>query len=395
MLTQDIFIFILDCFEDYEQIRIAKFLYDEYGFEKIIVDFDMFDHNYNDDDLKILSSFKYLTELNIFSCDDISNNGFNYLSNIKNLKTLGIHHCLNFSNFNMTDLISLKNLTSLELPETITDPGFGLLSHFQGLVSLSLFNITDWGCHIISSLTQLKRLEFIGNNRNVANDCVKYPLSKLINLEKFTFINCSTIFKMKWLPQSIKHLNIPHLNIITHKIFNNINHLTKLKSIDLSKNNITDEMFENIKLLTNLTKIDISETNITDNIGIYLRNFKNLTQINISKCARITDKIFLEIQSLNNINWLSINNVNITDQGLFHISKLIDLEWLNISDCKNITDKGLLYLKDLNHLKQLNLITLPLITEIGISYLVNVKFVFVKDCHKINKGKIPINIKFE
>ena len=251
-----------------------------------------------DDDFKY---FKYIIDLNMSECVQITSDAFIHLVS---LKKLNINRCRQitddiFLNFRFDKLIELK----AHYCDKLTDNIFASLPRLKTLViSYCGVGITDNG---IRQLLYLTKLDISSNDRLTDN-----AINKLVNLKYLCVSGCPNITDDAFINlRNLTHLDISYCNWLTN---DSIKHLVKLTKLNMSGcDNITDDAFES---LTNLIYLNISDCTFLTN-----KSIAHLVNLNKLEMYGMGDKKYN-----NNINIKAFKNI----RNLKEISLNIDADTL-------------------------------------------------------------------
>ena len=219
-------------------------------------------------------------------------------------------------------------------------------------IIINFLLIKDASRYMITNKTLLELVKnfYIGNLKNK----IKCPLKDWFN----TFPNA-------------KKINIERRRDITGLDFS---YLSKIEILDMhlcTHSSIDDYTFKNLLKLKHIDLQGCFGHNFTDKAFIH---FKNLETFYIDNNQKITDKAFHNLIKIKN---LTIHNCsNITTNGLSNLTTLVKL---NIYNLYNLDDD---VFKKLSNLKELDM-TFGNITDIGISYLHNLKKLKILSCKNI------------
>jgi len=144
--------------------------------------------------LYVLSSLTQLRELNLFKCDEITNDGVQSLSLLTQLEVLALHNCNAITDAGLQLLpVSLKELL-LYRGKKITNVGLNALKRLPNLHTLSIlgcYRISDNGLQILASMLRLEVLTLSWCSR-ITNVGVAL-LASLVNLTKLYLDGCHRI----------------------------------------------------------------------------------------------------------------------------------------------------------------------------------------------------------
>ncbi len=127
--------------------------------------------------------------------------------------------------------------------------------------------------------------------------------------------------------------------------------LTALSGLSLSRTQVTDEGLVHLKGLTKLESLGLWDTQITDAGLAHLKGLAGLETLSLIN-TRITNAGLENLKGLTKLEFLALCDTQITDAGLEHLQGLTKLEVLGLSNM-HVTDAGLEHLKGLTQLKAL------------------------------------------
>lgn len=233
-----------------------------------------------DEDLGLLASLiGKLENLDLESCNGITNKGVKLLVQAKYLRALNLSYCEKVDGKILKDLSVLKNLEILELEmwRGATGDDAIHLNAFTKLHTLRITHCTD----ITASGT--------------------YPLSNLKELRVLSLADCRTL---------------------NDKTLESLAPLEKMEELTIQSRGITSK---GIKSLTNLRRLDTLSLENCDNIDDealkHLVSFEHLEVLVISGCTKITGEALDELRPLRKLQSLSVTGCDL-------ISKL-DCDRLN------------------------------------------------------------------
>ena len=238
-------------------------------------------------------------------------------------------------------------------------------------------------------------IEILMNSKSFCDNIVELKIK--VNEETLCFNN---MYKLKTL--------IIYDSWINKLVFNNINSLISLTSLDFSHCQICDticfsfltkltslairwsnlfehaednQIFDTIcfSFLTNLTSLTIlttCETKLSEDLENsneygFLSHLHRLTSLDPSCNDSVDDIAISNVSSLVNLTFLDISNCSeITDVGVSYFSSLTNLTALNIRECCQITDNGISVISSLTNITSLDLMSC-IITDRSLSILIS------------------------
>ena len=243
----------------------------------------------------------------------------------------------------LTELDRLKDLTILE--SQITDAG---LVHLEGLANLKSLTIgsttiTDAGLVHLKGLKNLTRLKLYCNQ---VSDAGLVHL-KGLRVSVFTLesdrIDGSGFNKLRD-SKNLRMVNIRGKNL-TDQVFENLSHLTALRTIYLDSPKLQGDGLEELGHLRNLTTLNIGvfsnkgKSNLNPDYAENLKHLTPLECLELPNNAKLNDNTLKHIGVLRKLKRLNLRQSQITDAGLVHLKRLTNLEELWLNDTK-ITDAG-------------------------------------------------------
>jgi len=156
------------------------------------------------------------------------------------------------------------------------------------------------------------------------------------NIETLLLHNCICYYSiLQGLPLTLKTLSLRNCK----NIDKSLGYLSRMENIiNISLHNCQEISDEELKYLPQSIKIiDLSFCNKITNDG--LKNLpKNIEKMDISNCCLISDEGIINLPM--NLTYLSICNCNkITGKGLKHLPK--NIEYLNLTECYRMNDEGM------------------------------------------------------
>jgi serine/threonine protein kinase len=134
-----------------------------------------------------------------------------------------------------------------------------------------------------------------------------------------------------------------------------INHLTGLKSVDVSLTDVSDKDLQHIADLPNLEILSVKDAPEVTPAGLlHIKRLKQLKELQINKLNPVSPVIAALKGSTALVN-LSVRSTALSDDDLAIIASLPNLAELDAAACKNITDKGVARLASAQNLEQLNI----------------------------------------
>jgi hypothetical protein len=124
-------------------------------------------------------------------------------------------------------------------------------------------------------------------------------------------------------------------------------------SIDLHHTKVTDADLEQLQLLTRLRSLNLSGTGITDAGMRPVGGLVTLQTLLLNE-TRIGDAGLQQLQHLTELRELSLFHTRVTDDGLTALRGLVNLRDLTLGG-RQITDRGVAQLADLRNLRHLYL----------------------------------------
>ncbi|AZL89199.1 F-box/LRR-repeat protein [Megavirus baoshan] len=315
--------------------------------------------NITDKELKLLHG---ITKINLSCCKNITGSGFKYLQLVENLNLSGNKKII------CSELRHLSNIVKINLSMTnIDDQAIEYLIFGQ--------NIDDNNNFKIQPQTKIK---FIDLSFTKITNCT---ISYLSNVETMNINSCEFVTSscLQYL-QNITHIYMNTYNVL---IGDNIKYLKKIKLLVLNDHTLSDNQLEYIQniehleiynasdkitcqglqKLNNLKILSLRHSCDIDTISFIPTN--QIRTLDLKNCHQVTDSSLQYLPHLQTINlsWC----YKITDNGLKNLQHVKNI---NLSGCYRITDNGLIYLNNAN---RINISYCIKITDTGLKHLQNVK----------------------
>jgi len=363
-----------------------------------------------------------LTELSIESCSNIGDEGLQAIGqNCRNLKSVSLKNCPLLGDQGIAALVSSAScsLTKLKLHTLnisdvlvavlghyglavtdlaliglckVTEKGFWVMGHGQGLQKLRLLTITSClgltdigveaigkGCPNLKQFS-ISKCAFISDNglysfaKSVVSlesllleECHRVTecgiFSMLINrdtkLKSLTIRTCLGFKDLTFKIPSSSCNTLKSLSVYNCPGFGNSSLMLigqlcpKLQSVELTGlHRITDDGFTPLIECceAGLVKVNISGCiNVTDNVvcEMSIVHGGTLEILNLNGCRSVTDASMVAIASnCLLLNELDVSECGITDFGISALARAVQLKFnvLSISGCRQVSDKSLLFL---------------------------------------------------
>lgn len=241
-----------------------------------------------DEDLAFITPMTMMRNLNLGSCDEISDAGLKFIENMPFLEDLQVScELITGSAFKEANW---PNLTSLSLSSSqLQDKNIQYFENFPKLSALYLQSceeITGIGFKGINllNLTEL----YLDECCNLSDEGLE-PIASFTNLTKLSLEQCSNCTDEGVKPlisnlNRLKYFNINRLSKVTNESFQEITKLTNLAALSFSGTQVNDDVIDQIAQLTKLINI-----------------FTNpLTELNLSRLANMPYMEHLSLYGNNN-----------------------------------------------------------------------------------------------
>jgi hypothetical protein len=119
--------------------------------------------------------------------------------------------------------------------------------------------------------------------------------------------------------------------------------LTNLRLLDLSRNQLDDSGLFYIRNLDQLHVLILSWTAISDSGLVFLEGLDNIEELNLQG-TNISGHGLTSLNDLQNLIKLDMSFTNITDDDIMYLLVLTNLDWLDVSETQ-ISSKGLIQLR--------------------------------------------------
>jgi len=297
----------------------------------------VFDIDYSDGWMKVISRFSQLTSLKIgdqYENLNLADDSFCHIAALTSITCLHLNRCVEITANGYTTLINLplEELVITYLKDAHdNDEIVRIISQIPYLCNLTLDwnKITHEGFAHLSKMSQLL--------------CLKLPTS--INMASAGLIHLSSL-------PLLEEFNISHCRISHEEdFFEILSNMKSLLSLDISYNgNITDYSLECISKMSNVKSLNLQHCS-----GFASAGLRHLAQLPLT-C-------------------LSIGSTDADDACLHAVSKIGSLRSLDISShsqshiSSRVTDIGISYLSHLSHLRTLKINSCDRITSHGLSQL--------------------------
>ncbi|MBC2184609.1 LapB repeat-containing protein [Listeria sp. FSL L7-0253] len=293
----------------------------------------------------------------------LTGNVFDNLQNLPNLKTLDL---------------SLNQLAEVELDKTDVENLPNLISlNIEGNSELTSINVQDQPqlVDIKTSInTGLRQLTTViaKNNPELVNlgyyTMRNVYFSQVASLTKVELVNLPKVTKVSLDRNRISELNVTDLaiedlpvqgNKLTGNVFDNLQNLPNLKTLDLSQNQLTE---------VELDKTDVE--NLPNLISLNMEQNLNLTSINIQDQPQLVDVKTSDKTGLSELTTVIVkNNPELVNLGYFSIqsvyfegiASLTNVELVNLPKVRVVR-------LDRNSINHIELNNLEAVTEVNLNY---------------------------
>ncbi|KAM5204503.1 F-box and leucine-rich repeat protein 13 [Hipposideros larvatus] len=329
--------------------------------------------------LKSVSFCKNLQELNVSDCPTLTDESMRYISE----GCPGVLY-LNLSNTTITNRTmrllprhfhNLQNL-SLAYCRKFTDKGLQYLNLGNGCHKLIYLDLS--GCTQIS----------VQGFRSIANSCTGIMHLTINDMPTLTDSCVKALVEKCPRIASVVFIGAPHISDCAFKALSTCN----LRKIRFEGNNrITDACFKFIdKCYPNISHIYMVDCKgITDASLKSLSPLKKLTVLNLANCVRIGDmglKQFLDGPVSTKIKELNLSNCILSDVSIVKLSERCpNLNYLSLRNCEYLTDLGITYIVNIYSLVSVDLSGTDISNE-GLTILSRhkkLKELCLSECYKI------------
>ena len=244
----------------------------------------------DDESLSIFSNLQSLKNIELFNCDEITDNGISSILKCKKIQIESLQFDL-CPNLTISSLKTIYNSPSSSTLKKLR------LDNCEGLSDVKEILKLLKKCKLICSFS------FAGNA----------GFTPCINDEILHFI-CTKKEK------SIISLNFYRCTLITKNGFELLSNCKKLEEINIGhlKHIPDDSIAEFAKSTNNLKRLELVSTSISDNtLYLFSQYHKNLNQLSVQRCERLTTNGFIKLlPNLLNIKYLSLKEISIDDKVL-------------------------------------------------------------------------------
>jgi len=267
-----------------------------------------------------LDKLTNLTELRIISRSSGLPRHLLGLLALRGLRELDLQQCPIADDCLQT--VATLQLSALKLPVTTTVLGLGHIAHMTSLELLHLQSVvvTEYTLGVLSQLTALKSLEFVGHR--VTGFKPLQPFSLLQRLA-VPFLNAPSLDFSEW--PTLPTLSFLDLSYSLVSSLDFVSRLTNLKSLNLqSCGRLTDTGLCGICCLPLLETLNLHGcTSVTD-VGLYAltegEGLQSLRELDVTYCA-VGDDSVAALSKLSRLELLNFNweNSRITARGIAHL----------------------------------------------------------------------------
>lgn len=286
--------------------------------------------------LSKLGNLSNLQSLQMNGCCGVTCEVIHALSRLAFLKELDISAC-DITDQCLTAMSELATLKQLKISYNpcITSEGILVLCSIP-LVELHVFscNINDDTLQVLSQMTSLQMLNVGGNDRITSSGF--HELNKLSKLQCLHMSKC----------QGVTSTSIEFISSMA---------LTELNMSDCKLNY---ECLIAVSAITSLKKLNISNNKhgnwrcdaLITPAGIRAISILHLVELDASNCKLGNESVQC-ISPITSLKKLSLKSNDITADCLHHLSSLEHLQHLNISFCRDLTPSDLVCISHIAHIE--------------------------------------------
>jgi hypothetical protein len=321
------------------------------------------------------NQLKYLSSLDLSSCDAFTAKGLDALKECRSLKRLLLPACWNVDD-QMCKAIAdcmpqLECLSLFESGEDMSGVGLAQLKKLKNLKEMDFGYVCGYfsSADLVGMLQGMKGLTMlnISGTDGVDDDVLETVTRNLTRLTRLDISECQGI---------------------SEKGMRSLQNLIHLKELDCGWNSrLSDALVE--RFPRGLTRLDLSYcSGLTDNGIKSISKLKQLKVLNLRRCSQLRNKSLEYISQCSNIVILDISYTGISSKGLEKLHMLEKLEQLDMCGCSHAsTVTGLASLRHLRSLKALNVSMTSRIDDgclHSISFLSHLQMLAVRRCPKIS-----------
>ena len=133
-----------------------------------------------------------------------------------------------------------------------------------------------------------------------------------------------------------------------------LDRLTSLQGLSLSRSQITDSDLVLLERLTTLQALELGDTAVTDAGLTHLEGLLDLRELDLEN-TQVTDAGLVTLTRLSGLQELDLSNTRVTDAGVAHLATFTDLRKLRLADMPQVTGEGISNLWGLTKLESLSL----------------------------------------
>lgn len=253
-----------------------------------------------------------LLSINLWSCDELTNDAAARFKNNANLYSVSFASSRKLDDGWMSVLKRWPELTEICVDSTsVTGAGF---KHFEHTPRLRIvegwntFQITDTAMEHLSRVTTLRSLN-LWECRNTTSEGLQ-KLTSCEGLEELTLVEVSGVddafAKSLSSLQSLRWLELSYANKLSDKGVASLAQLASLKQLDLNNcEQLTDTSAEHISGVETLTALVLDDcVSLTDKAIEHVSKLENLTKLHLRNCPGLTKECLNDILKLNNLKVL-------------------------------------------------------------------------------------------
>ncbi len=222
----------------------------------------------------------------------------------------------------------------------------------------------------IKKLPSGDRLTYLAINSNVVSDFTCRDLTHIKNLkfldlsQNGRFSSGNRAFFSSF--GKLEALWMRHTGITDREI-EALNHLEKLRLLDVSSTRVTGKNFSKLKLLRSLSTLMLSSETTDHGVKEVASSFPNLESISIDGRS-VTDLGLLALSPLKKLKKISIHDTSVTGAGFYSLATHRNLEFVDLS-LSNVSDNIVDVLVRLPKLRYICLSSSKKVTGVGFDRL--------------------------
>lgn len=298
---------------------------------------------------KLVEADGKIKEVLISNGGNLTIEDFDLFGRLSDLTRLQVINCRQLGNAWVTKLTGLKNLKSLSLTNTVIDDEAvkEIVASFPDLTYLDLSSNANLSSGVLRTISGLAKLEQLLMIQTRLNEIGTRRLRNLPNLRVIDLRGNMEAGNM-----TLRELgNLPHLRALKHR-----------------STAVTDEGMTNLAESKTIESMLIQDFAITDLSGPQIAKLTKLSQLEIFRCPGFGDQGVLALKGLG-LTRLTLRDLPIVSNGAMEVfSDLPKLKRLYLHEL-SVSDDGLKQLANLEALEQLDVWTVPGLTDATIDVI--------------------------